>query len=85
MKLPIEPYGSINGMNNLLMALLDPLLLQCYAPVQLHQRYIFPWVLFSSSTGDAVPAREEDKWNQSLKCKEHVKRGEAKPALYHNR
>lgn len=61
MKPPIEPYRSINGMNNLLMALLD----LCYYSITLQCSCIsvnFPRHI-RLNRGKAVPAQEADEWN----------------------
>lgn len=73
MKPPIEPYRSINGMNNLLMGLLD----LCYYSDMLRCSCIgvkSPRQVFLN-IGNVVPAQEVDKWNHSIQFKEDVKRG----------
>lgn len=70
MKPPIEPYRSINGMNNLLMGLLD----LCYYSIMLQCSRIDVKAPehFFKNRADAAPVQEADKWNYSIQFKEDV-------------
>lgn len=72
MKPPIEPYRSINGMNNLLMALLDlcyySIMLQCSRiDVKAPEQFFF-----FLNRANAAPVQEADTWNYSIQFKEDV-------------
>lgn len=73
MKPPIEPYRSINGMNNLLMALLDlcyySIMLQCSridvkAPDHFFLKIEPMLHLFRRQTSGTIPSNLKKMWKQ---------------------